>query len=169
MGFSSEYYSMFMYVAISIVTMLIFFNSINIVETGLDGFEKGGNEFGKGLTGLVVEEIEEEVSGKASFDSYLEKVVENDKPKSKFSRGLTGLVIIEDEKGNEIEVDNDKVEQFAVDLDKKEEEPELIEGENGELYTEGSYMIYFALLGFLGLSVFIVTAFFFLPKLKDLT
>ena len=39
----------------------------------------------------------------------------------------------------------------------------------GEVYTENSYLVYYLLLGFLGLCVFILTIIFFLPKIKDLS
>ena len=76
MVFDNEHYTMVMYLSITIVTFLIFFNSINIVETGLSGIMESG-EIGKGLTGLIVDEIEEnkleEYSNRNRFDNYLGK------------------------------------------------------------------------------------------------
>lgn len=163
MGFDSEHYTMYMYVSITIVTFLIFFNSINIVETGLNGISEDG-KLGKGLTGFIVEEINEDrIPDKrvGKFDTFLEglKTIDlEDKKEIRRSRFLTGLAVVEDEEDSESE--------FVVDLD--EEEPVEI-NVDGELYTEGSYMIYFMLLGFLGFCIFILSAVFFLPKLKSYT
>ena len=65
-----------------------------------------------------------------------------------------------------------KLTGFAVDEgeieDEKKEDGE-IEDEKKELYTEKSYLMYYMLLGFLGLCIFILSLIFFLPKLKDIT
>lgn len=133
--FNSDNYNAYMYVAISVVTLLLFFNSVSLVETGLQDFEF------KGLTGYAVEDIESN-----DFDDYLNEFVEQDKIRR--PRGLTGFAV-ED-------VDEDTVSP-------EENIPE------GELYTEGSFFLYYMLLAFIGLCIFILSAVFFLPKLKDLT
>ena len=171
MVFDSEHYNFFMYIAISLVVMLMVLNSISIVETGLSDFEKNSNRFGRGLTGLVVDEV---IAGTASenakglkvgkFSEYIGKVIEVENENSKFARGLTGLAIIEDG-GNSI--DQYKTNQVALELSEEEEEERLKQKFKGELYTEGSYMIYYTLLGFFVLGIFIISIIFFLPKLKD--
>ena len=55
-----------------------------------------------------------------------------------------------------------KLTGFAVDDENDKED-------NGEVYTEKSYLMYYMLLGFLGLCIFILSLIFFLPKLKDIT
>ena len=155
MVFDSEHYTIFMYVSILVVTVLIFFNSINIVETGLGELEKSGEDFGRGLTGFVVGEVGKNVAvgvvkqKESRFAEYLEKLsaLENDGSEVN-RRGLTGLAVAEEEDEDDEEVS---------------EEPE------GELYTEGSYMVYFALLGFLGLCIFILSAVFLIPRFKGYT
>lgn len=132
--FNNKNYSVYMYVAISVVTLLLFFNSMSIVETGLKDFEF------KGVTGNVVEEVKEN-----EFDEYLDEFV--DYQEVRRPKGVTG---------------------FAVE----DSEDEKLEEENipdGELYTEGSFFLYYMLLAFIGLCIFILSAVFFLPKLKELT
>ncbi len=133
--YSSDNYNVFMYVAISVVTLLIFFNSFNIVEEGLSDFEF------KGVTGHVVEEVEEN-----RFEDYLDEFVVKDRIERR--RGLTGFAV-EDE-----EVTEENNEENIPD---------------GELYTEGSFFMYYMLLAFIGICILVLSAVFFLPKLKEIT
>tara|TARA_Y100000310_G_C20582476_1_gene763709 strand:- start:753 stop:1229 length:477 start_codon:yes stop_codon:yes gene_type:complete len=158
MVFDSEHYNVFMYVSISIVLMLIFFNSINIVAEGLEN----GEEFGRRLTGYVVEEVQKDLGN-------------NKEDNGKFNNYLTGLVVEGDideienlDLGEGEELDQDTINQFAVDLEKKKD-VDVQENPDGELYTEGSYMIYYTLLGFLAFCVFLLSVVFFLPRLKEYT
>ena len=66
----------------------------------------------------------------------------------------------------DIKIEN-KLTGFAVD-DENDNGDEN-DNENEELYTEKSYLMYYMLLGFLGLCIFILSLIFFLPKLKDIT
>jgi len=143
--YNSENYNVFMYVAISVTILLLFFNSLSIVETGLQEFD------GSRLTGYV---IEEEIS---EFDNYYEKVLENTKVKR--SRGLTGFAV----EDNEVDEEKKAGTASSDSVNLEENIPE------GELYTEGSFFIYYMLLGFVGLCIFILSAIFFLPRLKELT
>ena len=69
-----------------------------------------------------------------------------------------------------------KLTGFAVDDENDEDDVDDVDDENDEndvddkeLYTEKSYLMYYMLLGFLGLCIFILSLIFFLPKLKDIT
>ena len=66
-----------------------------------------------------------------------------------------------------------KLTGFAVDdendKEDKEDEDDEDDENDKELYTEKSYLMYYMLLGFLGLCIFILSLIFFLPKLKDIT
>ena len=55
--FDNDYYNLFMYVSISLVTMLILFNSANIIEQGANN-EKA-DSLRKGFTGFAVSETED--------------------------------------------------------------------------------------------------------------
>jgi len=146
MVFDSENYNVFMYVAILVVTLLIFFNSVNLVETGLKEFEYSANNLGKGLTGLSMGDVEEPNGGK--FSGFIDKVIDQENGGVvKKRRYVTGYAVSEDEE--EIE------EEIAQDT--------------GELYTENSYLIYYMLIGFVGFCIFLISVVFFLPKLKEYT
>jgi len=138
-----------MYISISVAILLIFFNAVTIIETSANQIVENGGKFGKGIIGLVVEEIEEDLN----------------KPSGgKFGGYLTGLVIQEEDedKSNENLLDL----EFEGDLD----EEEVVEDNlQGEIYTENSYLVYYMLLGFLAFCVLALSAVFFLPRLKEYT
>ncbi len=79
----------------------------------------------------------------------------------KIENKLTGFAV------DEGEIEDEKKEDGEIEDEKKEDGE--IEDEKKELYTEKSYLMYYMLLGFLGLCIFILSLIFFLPKLKDIT
>jgi len=105
--FENEKFTSFMFVLISVVSLLILFNFVNIFD-----------DYGYG------------------------ERVEND-------RGVTGLVVSDD----------DKNESDVRDVIRNE----------GELYSQKSYMIYYSIISILGFLIFLLSFRYFLPYLKDKT
>ena len=79
----------------------------------------------------------------------------------KIENKLTGFAV--DDENDENDVDDEDDEDDEDDVDDEDDE------DKKELYTEKSYLMYYMLLGFLGLCIFILSLIFFLPKLKDIT